>query len=423
MTTTDDTRQTGSSLVCADAFEVAFARLNDALDAVSDVPAWALSEEAVQARLSESVALRSRVEELTARLLASVTDREVPRLAGASSPRTWLMATHGMSAPDATRLVRETVVHTTTDDGLDGSATRVLPTRAAWALGRISAEQAVLIGQTVSRLSSDVPVTTLERLQEDLIGHAQRLSYDGLRKVCRRALEVVDPDGADSRLADQLEREEERALAGDPARGIDGADRKAMPYQQRLGRAWCELLEHLPVDGLPKHGVNTTTLLVTTSLAQLKTGVGDAALDTGTPLSPAQVRRLACNAAIVPIVLGGDSAILDLGMAQRLFDRHQRLALALRDGGCIWPGCDRPPAWCEAHHIVAWADGGPTDLANGCLLCPFHHHLVHGADGWRIQLARDGIPEVIPPVRLDPDQHPRRHERLTRRRSGDQSSP
>lgn len=99
-------------------------------------------------------------------------------------------------------------------------------------------------------------------------------------------------------------------------------------------------------------------------------------------------------------------------MAQRLFSRYQRLVLAVRDGGCVWPGCDRPPVWCEAHHIRPWYAGGPTDLANACLLCPYHH-LVHSTHGWRVHMARDGLPEVIPPLRLDPSDTPRRHERLT----------
>jgi hypothetical protein len=161
--------------------------------------------------------------------------------------------------------------------------------------------------------------------------------------------------------------------------------------------------------------VANATVVITISLDQLKTGLGEAMLDTGTAMSPGQGRRLACNAGVIPAVLGANSAILDLGPAQRLYDRHQRIALAVRDRGCTWPGCDRPPSWCEAHHIISWADGGPTDLANGCLLCPYHHHLVHANTGWQIQTAPDGIPEVIPPERLDPARQPRRHERLKRR--------
>jgi hypothetical protein len=104
-------------------------------------------------------------------------------------------------------------------------------------------------------------------------------------------------------------------------------------------------------------------------------------------------------------------------MVQRLFDRYQRLALAQRDGGCLWRGCDRPPAWCEAHHLTGWAVGGPTDLANGGLFCGFHHRLLHGGE-WQARMAPDGVVEVIPPARIDPDQTPIRHARFKRRRPG-----
>jgi len=197
-----------------------------------------------------------------------------------------------------------------------------------------------------------------------------------------------------------------------PTREGDHSIDPDQPTPVRHGLAFCPLLEAIPATSLPQTGGATATIVVTMTLDQLRSGLGEALLDTGTPMSPSQCRRLACNANLIPVVLGSDSAILDLGLTRRLFDRYQRLALALRDGGCIWPGCERTPAWCEAHHITFWADGGPTDLANGCLLCPYHHHLIHSSAGWQIHLASDGLPEVIPPVRLDPTRHPRRHERF-----------
>jgi hypothetical protein len=94
--------------------------------------------------------------------------------------------------------------------------------------------------------------------------------------------------------------------------------------------------------------------------------------------------------------------VLDLGMAARLFTRYQRLALATRDRRCVFPRCDRPPAWCEAHHCRFYSDSGPTDLDNGALLCSFHHHLLHQGD-WQIKIAADGIPEAIPPPGSTPN--------------------
>ena len=95
-------------------------------------------------------------------------------------------------------------------------------------------------------------------------------------------------------------------------------------------------------------------------------------------ISPGDVRRLACGAGIIPAVLGGPSAVLDLGREQRLFNRAQRVAMTIRDKGCRAEGCDRPPSWCEAHHFTTpWANGGNTNLSDGVLLCGHHHRLAH----------------------------------------------
>jgi len=461
MTTTDDTTTRGG-MPYSDPFASGVSQLRATLAGLAQVPAWTLSEEAVQDRLTDLLRVRAQVEEVTARLLSSVAGREIPRISGASSTRAWLMATRGLSIQDASRLVRESFFGGQVD-GTDPESSRSALTRGAWAAGGVSAEQAVLIGATIDRLSDAVPLDAVVSLQGDLIRHAQTLSFSQLQQVCRHAVEVIDPDGADAALAKQLETEEARALAltelkfrrsGDGWTGFNGRipdaqaamwrrsleaftsprhERAVAPspddatrgglgnsdddvqgptYPQRLGRALLELIEHLPTTQLPQLGANTSNVVITMTLDQLRSGLGEGMLDTGTPMSPGQVRRIACNAQLVPAVLGANSALLDLGLAQRLYDRYQRLALGVRDRGCIWPGCERPSSWCEAHHIIFWTDGGPTDLANGCLLCPYHHHLIHSSAGWQIRLATDGAPEVIPPARIDPARHPRRHERF-----------
>jgi hypothetical protein len=113
------------------------------------------------------------------------------------------------------------------------------------------------------------------------------------------------------------------------------------------------------------------------TLDSLKSGLGAAALDTGTPISAAEARRLACNSGLIPAVLGTGSVPLDLGRTARLHTAGQRAAMALRDHGCSTDGCDRPPSWTQAHHDIAWAHGGGTSVQNGRLLCPRHHRLAH----------------------------------------------
>jgi Domain of unknown function (DUF222) len=112
------------------------------------------------------------------------------------------------------------------------------------------------------------------------------------------------------------------------------------------------------------------------------------------PLSPGSARRLACEARLVPAVLGSKSEPLDLGRSRRLPNTAQRLGLVLRDGGCAFPGCDRRHEWCEVHHIREWdRERGPTDLDLLVLLCAAHHHLCHEG-GWRLERQTDGTVEA-----------------------------
>lgn len=101
---------------------------------------------------------------------------------------------------------------------------------------------------------------------------------------------------------------------------------------------------------------------------------------TGQVLAPSVVRRMACDAGIIPVVLGGRGEILELGRSERLFTLGQRRALWQRDGGCTYPGCTMPPQWCDAHHVDWWSRGGGTDLDNAALLCQRHHTRVHTHD-------------------------------------------
>jgi hypothetical protein len=128
---------------------------------------------------------------------------------------------------------------------------------------------------------------------------------------------------------------------------------------------------------MPLHGGTATTVVVTVDLDTLRKGVGSATVDDGTPITAAQARRLACRAGIIPAVLGGESQPLDLGRTRRLFTSTQRNALALRQPTCRAEGCTVPASWCEAHHTRPWSKGGRTDLADGMLLCPWHHHRTH----------------------------------------------
>ncbi|MGL4176305.1 MAG: HNH endonuclease signature motif containing protein, partial [Dermatophilaceae bacterium] len=103
---------------------------------------------------------------------------------------------------------------------------------------------------------------------------------------------------------------------------------------------------------------------------------------TGALIGPGQLRRIACDAVLVPYVLGSRGEIVDQGRAVRLFTKAQRRRLTLRDRGCTYPGCGAPAAWCKAHHVRWWEHHGPSDIDNAALLCGRHHTVVHTRRLW-----------------------------------------
>lgn len=125
------------------------------------------------------------------------------------------------------------------------------------------------------------------------------------------------------------------------------------------------------------------------------------------PIHPTTIRAMACDADILPVVLGSSGEVLDVGRAQRLFPARLRQAIAARDGGCAAPGCWIPAPWCDVHHVEHWEHGGPTSVDNGVLLCNHHHHAVH-AGAWDIDMD-SGRPWFIPAPYLDPRRQPQRN--------------
>jgi hypothetical protein len=114
-------------------------------------------------------------------------------------------------------------------------------------------------------------------------------------------------------------------------------------------------------------------------------------LDHAGPVDPALARRVGCDSSIRRVVMAGRSEPLDVGRRTAVISPALRRAVIVRDRGCRFPGCDRPHSWCDAHHVVHRADGGPTALANLVLLCRRHHPMVHARSGFRLGL-EDGRP-------------------------------
>src|SRR5450631_1284733 len=151
---------------------------------------------------------------------------------------------------------------------------------------------------------------------------------------------------------------------------------------QRRGQALVEICRRAAAAGGAAPTTTKASLFVTIDLGDLtsRCGAGTSLL-TGRLLAPETIRRIACDATIIPVVLGTDSEILDIGRARRLFTPGMLLAMWLRDKGCTIPGCTAPPMWADAHHLIHWVDGGPTALTNAALLCARHHTIAHQR-GW-----------------------------------------
>jgi hypothetical protein len=279
----------------------------------------------------------------------------------------------------------------------------------------MDADQARVIVRAVHGLPQTVDTAERERAEKHLVHLGGEHDAVSLARLARRLHEVIDPD-ADEADGQRLEAEERAAARSTYLHLTDNGDgthagrfkiptlhatmlRKALhalaapshvtPEERTrtsrpelMGEVLCRLLERLPADRLPQAGGVSATVVVLLDYDKLLTGLGAAQLDTGDAVSAGLARRLLCEAGVVPAVyrrvLGGPSAVLDVGRKARLHTGPQRIAMALRDGGCTAEGCDRPPGWTEAHHdAVAWSDGASTSVDNGRLLCRFHHTRAH----------------------------------------------
>ncbi len=153
------------------------------------------------------------------------------------------------------------------------------------------------------------------------------------------------------------------------------------------------------------------SIRVVVTASDLRAGTGSAHVEgQPDPISLPTAQRLICAGTQAPVLLASTGQPLDVGRSHRLFTARQRVALAVRDGGCRWVGCERPPSWCEAHHIEPWSSrNGRTDVADGVLLCRHHHLLVHN-NGWQVERHRrpDGVDDyrAIPPASIDPRRQP-----------------
>ena len=379
------------------------ADLRAALSDVASVEPVFMETGDKQAALVALTEIRSQLDAVTVRLLAASDD--VGEAHGLRDAAAWLAV--------QTRTTRR---ETRRDLALGRALEEHPDIATALTSGVLRTEQARVIAEAVDALPAYVDRETRERAESVLLELAAQHDARDLKQIGKRILDVVAPEVGESHEADALQKEEARAAAGveltltddgeghchgrftvpshvgamlrrhllalaNPARHTEAelrdesGDWKSL--RRRLGEAFVEYVERYPVEATPQTAGVNATVVVTMTLEQLLAGQATALLDDGSRMSAGQARRLACEAAIIPVVLGTRSQPLDLGRTARLFTKAQRIALGLRDGGCMAKGCETSASACHAHHDEPWSRRGLTDLANGRLLCPRHHRLAH----------------------------------------------
>ncbi len=413
----------------------------DELDATGRPALWSLLDTEVDGALADLSRVVSRARVRLAEIVAEGRRRNRPGDVSAASSVAWLAQSLQVAPAEATRLLASS---RSLEQAADDPTTA--PIVDAARSGEIGFDQAVVAVDAVAALPDEVAdrraeAGTVMRAAASVLDPVQ------LRQAGRRLVAVLDPDQGDRLLAAQLERDERAAVdrrslvllpavaglvrgrfelpvadaavvtaalsplaapaaaaapdVGSPIDALrpspDDALRDARSPRQRMADALVEACRRsLGAGGCPTTGGERAQVVVTVGLDHLRRSTGAGDLLDGEPVAPSVLRRMACDAGVLPAVLGGAGQPLDVGREARTVPTGIRRALAVRDRGCAFPGCDRPPGWCDAHHIRHWADGGPTALANLVLLCGHHHRTVHSA-GWRVAVAPDGHPTWRPP--------------------------
>ncbi|HML52115.1 MAG TPA: DUF222 domain-containing protein [Propionicimonas sp.] len=410
----------------------ALARIEAALDSLDPHRSDAPPDDRLR-WVSTARRLRGRLDALTGLLTAEAEKAQAAERATGTPMVTWLGTTEVISRKEATR---------------DLFAARNLGQRRqvgeAASTGRISSGQAQAIGRVLDGIGPQLDATQKVEAERLMVGMAATMDAGQLGKAAPQVLRQVVPAEAEELLEVRLQRQAEAAHRSRSLRFFtdEGSLRfeGSLPlaegerfvaainaHREKLRRTAIERRDPLDdaptpdqrrADALialldsvgksaPVAGAGTPRVLVTLSYDRLQArAAGAGIIADGESLSAGELRRLCCDADLIPAVLGSESEVLDVGRQYRLVTRPLRDALVLRDGGCAFPGCDVRPDSCEAHHITPWWDEGRTEISNLVLLCHHHHGYLepakHGIrDQWRVRInATTGLPEFTPPARF-----------------------
>ncbi len=370
----------------------------------TDVDHGGMTDDELSAALRDA---HSQVDRAQARRLAILAEwdrRQAWTADGAYNGRSWLSSNCTLSRAEAGAVLR--TAHVVMSAPL---------VAAAVADGTLPMSKAEVLAAVVNARTAEAFVCD----QQVLIDGACRLSVDETRKLARWWQRRADQDGSEpaddqprlrvtpasdgtvhvagvldaeggavfrsvlDQIADQLWRAERAGTD-------DGRERPPVGAGERLrAEALIEMARRATAADPARPGARPL-VSVLIDLPTLEARAGRPAIVDGDGvLSAEAARRLACDADIARVLTDADGVVVDLGRTVRTATADQWRALRLRDRGCTWPGCDRPPGWCQSHHIVWWENGGLTDISNMTLLCNHHHHRVHD-HGWSVERQDDG---------------------------------
>ncbi|MEA5364865.1 DUF222 domain-containing protein [Amycolatopsis sp., V23-08] len=393
---------------------------------------WQADAAALADRVSSLLGVVRSAEAENGSLLVEIESRGVMELFGYRSVARLFEHLADVSKAGAERVVKRAAA-LNAGRALDGSPVpAIAPATGAAALdGRLSAPMIDTIVDVLAKLAPE----HRDDAEGSLLSFASSAGHKQVAALGARIVAHLDPDGAEPDSAEPSTPSRELSLrrkrtgvweltgrfddeTGTRASALldslaerrnsdEGADFRSP--QERYGDAFSDAVDlALNSPDLPMQAGERAHVMVAVSLEDLKSGVGQATLgDTGT-MTAAEARVHACDSMLIPAVLGEKSEPLNLGRLRRLISAGLRRALFLRDRGCAFPGCHRPPRHCQGHHIRHWSEGGPTDLNNLVLLCAHHHRLLHRS-AWEVHIAADGLPEFRPPAFLDKHRKPRRN--------------
>jgi hypothetical protein len=389
-------------------------QLRDVLAQLDELECWQLGDGELISTTEDLYRHLNATSARALRFLGEIDARGLAPDAGSPSTAAWLKARLNMNHGPARRqvtLAKALRAHPVTAHHLGD--------------GAVIVDQAVVITSALDALPGSVLPETVAAAEQTLIQHAADLTPQQLTRLAQRLHLALDPDGPqpeDHPTPDpgyylNLQLNDDGSCQGQfwlsPALGLRLAglvDAAAAPRPssaeghdprtagRRRHDALADLVHLAVAHPDPVPGAGRATVAVTVSLEDLRAGLPGLGPDE-TVIDAATVRQMACDAAIIPIVLGSKSEVLDIGRRSKKIPAKIRRALNQRDKGCAFPGCDRSLQWVQAHHIKHWAHGGITALVNLVLLCRHHHGTIHHR-GWSVHIDKDGIPRFTAPAWL-----------------------